>query len=88
MSGWLDRLPAPVRHLLFSAAAILALAGINYAQSTYTTWGLSPAIEAVLACLIPLIIAYVTPWTAQYGVGSSVLPLPSADVSASQDTGA
>ena len=71
MAGWLDRLPAPARHLLFSAVAILALAAINYAQTTYTTWNLGTPIEAVLACLFPLVVAYVTPWTEQYGVGSS-----------------
>jgi len=71
MTGWLDRLPAPARHLLFSAAAIISLAVLNWLQVNYTTLDLGPALEGVVAILLPLVIAYVTPWTQQYGVGST-----------------
>jgi len=92
MTGWLDRLPTPVRHLLFSAGAILTLAGLNWLQANYTTLNLGPAIEGVIAILLPLVVAYVTPWTRQYGVGSGsvdapVLVDPATDVPADPTAG-
>lgn len=71
MTGWLDRLPAPVRHLLFSLGAICALVGLNWLQENYTTLNLGPVLEGLIAAALPLVVAYVTPWTQQYGVGSN-----------------
>ena len=77
--NFLDKLPPAARHAVFAAASILALAGITYAQAHYTEWNLSAPLEGIIAVLIPILIAYCTPLTAQYGVGSSVLPTPTQD---------
>ena len=74
MTGFLDKLPAPVRHALFALGAILALAGLDYVQANFTTWNLSPVFNGVIAAAIPLAIAYLTPITTQYGVGSTSKP--------------
>lgn len=71
MSGFLDRLPAPVRHACFALGAILALAGLDWVQANYTTWNLSAPLTGIIAAAIPMLIAYLTPVTQQYGVGSS-----------------
>lgn len=72
MTGFLDKLPPAVRHALFSLAALLVLAGLDYAQANYTTWNLSPVLGGLIALVIPVLIAYVTPITTQYGAGSAV----------------
>ena len=79
MTGILDKLPPAVRHLVFTAAAVLALGLLDWAQTNYTTWNLNTSITGIIAVLIPVIIAYITPLTTQYGVGSVSAPAdPSA----------
>lgn len=92
MNGWLDRVPPTLRHFLFSLAAICALAGLNWLQSNYTTLSLGPVLEGLIAAAIPLAVAYVTPWTTQYGTGSSASVTADAslpvDAPSSGDSGA
>jgi hypothetical protein len=71
MSGILDRLPASVRHFLFSVGAILALAGLDWLQANYTTLNIPQPIIGIIAMLIPVAVAYLTPITNQYGVGAA-----------------
>jgi hypothetical protein len=74
--SFLDNLPAPLRHLAFSVAAIVAGVLLQSFQANYTSWNLSAPLVAVISACLPLLIAYVTPLTAQYGLGSGGLGAP------------
>lgn len=67
----LDALPAAVRHTVFATASLLSLALLNWLSTSVTTWNLPAPIIGVASILLPIIIAYVTPLTGQYGVGSA-----------------
>lgn len=71
MSGWLDRLPAPLKHAVLVASGIVVTALLQYAQSSYTTWNLSPELIALIGFALPMVVQYVTRITTEFGVGSS-----------------
>ena len=74
MTGWLDRLSPALRHALLVASGIVFTALIQWVQTDYTNWGLSPQLVAILGFLIPMAINVLTPLTQQYGVGSPNIP--------------
>lgn len=71
MTGWLDVLPPALRHAILVAAGIVCTAVLAWAQTDYTNWSLPPAVIAICGFAIPMLINYLTPFTRQYGVGSS-----------------
>lgn len=68
MSGFLDRMPASVRHLVFACASVAALAFLQWVQAGGVE--IPPPVEVMVAAVIPVLVAYLTPITRQYGVGS------------------
>jgi hypothetical protein len=87
--GFLDRLPAGLRHSILVAAGILVTALIQYIQTDYTNWNLPIQVVGMLGFVIPMALNYLTPWlTTQYGVGSVSEPYPnqySSDVTIPAD---
>jgi fatty acid desaturase len=75
----LDRIPAPIRHAVIGLVAAI----ITYAAANYTTWGLPAAAYPILGAIITVLGLWVTPFTSQYGVGSST---SSTDIAAPVDT--
>lgn len=69
----LDTLPPMVRHAIFAAAAVIAAALLQWVQADYTNWNLPAPLVAIIGIALPMIVAYVTPLTRQYGVGTSPL---------------
>jgi hypothetical protein len=69
--GFLDVLPASVRHSILVAAGIVVSALIQWIQTDYTNWGLSPQVVGLLGFAIPMAVNALTPITRQYGVGSA-----------------
>jgi len=68
MAGWLDRVPAEVRHLIFACSSVAALALLQWVQAGGVQ--VPAPLQVVVAAVVPVLIAYVTPFTRQYGVGS------------------
>jgi hypothetical protein len=64
----LDRLPAQVRHLVFLVAPVL----LGWAASDVVPFvqGKNPLAAYLLGTLVAAALAYFTPATRQYGVGS------------------
>lgn len=62
----LDKLPAPVRH----SALVLIAALLAWFGESVPAFDLPPVAATVLASLVTVALAWVTPLTRQYGVGS------------------
>jgi len=72
MSGFLDRMPAALRHAIIGlAAAVLA-----YATANYTSWGLNEAAYPIIGALLTVLVLWITPASQQYGVGSASVDVP------------
>jgi membrane glycosyltransferase len=70
---WFDNLPPAVRHLIFAITGALLAVGIPWFQATYTSWNLPPQILSLIGMVLPVFIAWVTPLTSQYTVGTGKL---------------
>jgi hypothetical protein len=82
LTGWLDRLPAQVRHYLFTAAGLVVTGLLVWAKENYTTWDLPVWLVGILASFLPLLVGYVTTWTQQYGRGKIDVTTDEGEVSA------
>jgi len=81
MTGWIDRLPAWARHYLFAASAVILTFAVNFITTNYTSWSLPVAIEGLIGSLLPMLAAFATTWTQQYGaVGNTSHPAIQDDV--------
>ena len=81
MTGLLDKLPPAVRHAVFSAASLVVLALLNWAQTSYTTWSLPAPVIGFVAVFLPVLVSWVTPLTQQYGLtGDPLHSVPAQDV--------
>jgi hypothetical protein len=74
----LDRIPAPIRHAIIGLVAAI----ITYVAANYTTWGLPEALYPIFGAVVTVLGLWVTPFTSQYGVGSSTA---STDIAAPVD---
>lgn len=72
MTGWLDRLPPALRHLILAVVAAILLTMVEVYNTNPDAFlaSVPPAFSAIVAALITVLIAYITPFTTQYGVGS------------------
>jgi hypothetical protein len=62
----LDKLPAAVRHALIALLATL----LAWGADALPNLSLPPIATAVLTPLLAILIAWITPLTHQYGIGS------------------
>ena len=67
----LDMLPPMIRHAIFAAASILIAALLQWVQTDYLNWNLPAGIVALIGFALPMLVAYLTPITRQYGLGGS-----------------
>jgi len=72
MTGWLDRLPAALRHFLFTVTGLAALALLNWVSTDYLNWNLPLPVVGIIAAVLPVTTAFVTTWSQQYGRKGSV----------------
>jgi MFS superfamily sulfate permease-like transporter len=64
MTGYLDRLPAPIRHALIGLCAAL----LTYVTANYANWGLDPALYPLISVVVTIAALWITPLTRQYGL--------------------
>ena len=72
MKGFLDRVPVPVQHALVGLLAAV----VSYCLANYAGWGLDPALLPIVGAGLGVVALWVTPFTQQYGVGSTPTPDP------------
>ena len=66
MTGYHDRLPAPIRHALIGLCAAI----LTYVTTSYMSWGLDPALYPLIGVVITVLALWITPLTSQYGMFS------------------